>query len=115
MTTICITPMNVCICLMRTDDHHAEGGDGEREQQLQAEHAEDSASRRMARQRPGERSRSGPGAGDGRAAEALADDDRAAPDRRDHHLAQKPNSRSTTIEAALNIALNITAMQRTPG
>ena len=54
-------------------------------------------------------------AGDGGAAEALAEHHRAAPHGRDHHLAQEAELAVPHDRGGENMAVNITAMHSTPG
>ena len=90
MTIICVTPMNDCICLMRAAIitpnavmANASSSISPKTPRTSGDavgHVDDRAS--AIRITPCS-------ARDGRAAEALADHDRAAAHRRDHHLAQE--------------------------
>ena len=114
---ICMTPMNDCICLMRIATAQAERGDRERQQQLQ----------RRARRRS---ARATYGTCTSPATASTITPWKAATVAPPRHLPitielrrtgatiisrRKPNSRSQTIDAAENIAVNITVMQRMPG
>ncbi len=91
ITIICMTPMNDCICLIADRHRQAEAGDREREQQLEAQHAEDQSEAVWHVHGPRDREHDQTLNGrDGGAAKAFADHDRAAPDRRNHHLPQEP-------------------------
>jgi hypothetical protein len=84
--------------------HHAERGDREGQQQLQREHLEDQHRRVRDADQPGQAEHEHAlEARHRRAAQALAEDQRAAPHRRDHHLAYPGSDHAgTRITKALS-------------